>query len=139
VTRLLILLATVISAQQIQPDTQSLAARLKRIRAQDRGPTSDSFPAIQKAFLAWVDVRLRNRASLEALKREMKQARLSGPGRDEFWGIDNTGLLELSLVTVPDDLFALRLGIGAAIGYDETIVLYQRRPWKRIGWVITSF
>jgi hypothetical protein len=130
VTRPLFLLATVLSAQQIHPDTQLLAARLKRIRAH-----ADEFPAIQKAFLAWVDVHLRNRGSLDALNRELKQARLSGAGRDEFWGTDYTGLLEISPVPVPDDLFALRLGIGAAIGYDEIIVLYKRRPWKRIGWL----
>ncbi len=134
-TRLLILLATVLSAQQIRPDTQALAARLRRVRAHDHAVSGDEFPAIQKAFLAWADVRLRNRASLEAINRELKQARLSGPGHDEFWGTDYTGLLEVSLVPVPDDLFALRLGIGAAIGYDEIIVLYQRRPWKRIGWL----
>jgi hypothetical protein len=135
VSRLLFFFATLLSAQQLQPDTQSLAARLKRVRAQDRGLGADSYAAIQKVFLAWVDVRLKNRATVESLRRELKQARLSGAGRDEFWGIDHTGLLEIAPVPVPDDLFALRLGIGVAIDYDQTIVLYQRRPWRRIGWL----
>jgi hypothetical protein len=55
VSRLLFPLATLLSAQQIQPDTQSLAARLKRIRAQDRGLAADQSSTIQKALLAWVD------------------------------------------------------------------------------------
>ncbi len=32
-------------------------------------------------------------------------------------------------------ILALRLGIGTTCSFDETIILYQRQPSKRIGWL----
>ncbi len=132
---LLLLLATALQAQSLKPDTRALAAELKAIPSKDRGLTQHR--GIRKSFLAWADARLKNPEQVAALQRELKIARLSGPGRDEFWGTDNTGLLKIDIAPIPSapDLFAVRLGIGAPIEYDQTIVLYQRQPWRRIGWL----
>jgi hypothetical protein len=124
-----------LQAQPIKPDTRALAAILKAARAPEKGVPQ--YPAIRTSFLAWVDARLKSPEQIDSLNRELRRAGLSGPGRDEFWGTDNTGLLEVAVTRLPSapDLFAARLGIGVPIDYDQTIVLYQRQPWRPIGWL----
>ena len=126
-----------IHAQLIRADTRALVASLEKIRGQESGYGKGQFPAMRTAFLAWVDTRLGARHQIEPLNKELRAAHLSGFGRGEFWGTDNTGLLSISAIDVfgAADLFAVKLGVGVAIGYDETIVLYQRTPWQRLGWI----
>jgi hypothetical protein len=135
----LLLAATLLEAQSIKPDTRVLAATLKAARAAEKDLLQ--YPAIRRSFLAWVDVRLKNPEQIDELNRELRRAGLSGPGRDEFWGADYVGLLEIAAVPLPSapDLFAVRLGVGVPIDYDQTIVLYQRQPWRRIGWMNHEF
>jgi hypothetical protein len=132
---LLFIIAAALQAQPIKPDTQALAATLKADRLHDQGLTH--YRQIRKSFLAWADARLRAPEQIDALNRELRRAGINGPGRDKFWGTDNIGLLEVSIAPLPSapDLVAVRLGIGVAIDYDETVVLYQRQPWRRIGWL----
>jgi hypothetical protein len=121
----LLLIATILHAQPIKPDTRTLAATLKAARAAQT----------RESFLAWVDARLKNPEQVDSFNRELRRAGINGPGRDEFWGTDNVGLLQVTPIPTAPDLFAIRLGIGVASGYDETVVFYHRQPWHRIGWL----
>jgi hypothetical protein len=109
------LIAAVLQAQPVKPDTRALTVALKTAHSQDRG--SAQYRGIRQSFLAWVDTRLKSPDQIDALKRELRGARLAGPGREEFWGTDNTGLLDVAVHPLPNapDLFAVRLGIGVPI------------------------
>jgi hypothetical protein len=137
VKRLLILIAALAHAQ-VRPDTQALVASLKSIRGEP-GLSAERSHAISRALLEWVDMRLRNRAHLNALNDELQAAGAFGWGNcEDATMCDYTGFIsELRAEPVPgaENLFALHLGIGTTCGYDQTIVLYQRKPWARIGWL----
>jgi hypothetical protein len=135
---LLLAAAFCLQAESTQPDTQALVASLKASRTEP-GLATGRFRSIQAVFLEWIDVRLRNRDSINALNRELADAGVFDPAHGERANsaMSNfTGFLdEIHVETSPDDLLALRLGIGTTCSFDETIVLYQRQPWKRIGWL----
>jgi hypothetical protein len=127
-----------LQAESIKPDTQSLAGALKAIRGEP-GPSKERFRAIQGAFFEWIDVRLRNQDTTE-LNRELREAGAFDSRRHDDQlneGFPNlTGYLDkIQVDPAPDDLLALRIGVGTTCCYDQTIILYQREPWRRIGWL----
>jgi len=78
-------------------------------------------------------------ADQKALNRELSQAGLIqpvAPHNDEQVFVNDEGWLE-EVIARPApgaaDLLEVRLYIGTICGPDETIVVYSRRPFKRLG------
>lgn len=134
---LVFVIAIGVHAQSIKSDTQALATSVKAVRGK-AGLGADEFRTIHKAFLEWVDGRLRNRVQVAALNRELRDAGAFGAGQHigKAHQVNYTGLLEeVGIVSIADGLLAVRLGIGTTCSYDETIALYQRQRPTHIGWL----
>lgn len=132
--RVLFVIAVSLQAQT-RPDTQALATSLQALRG-TAGPSKEQFRSIQDSFLKWVNVRLAHRDTVDKMNDELREAGALDL-RPPAEGFPNyTGFLDnLRIEPTPGEFLAIRLGIGTTCSYDETVVVYQRQPWKRLGWL----
>ncbi len=124
--------AALASAQRIAPDTQELLFKLDAARVRG-GASASQIRAIREVLLQWVDVRLRNGATPADMNRELDAIRKPATQRD-YPG--TVGDVTAESVPGADELLAAHLTIGKTCGFDETIVIYQRSPWQRIGVIL---
>jgi hypothetical protein len=128
-------------AAGVKEDTARLVSHLAPLRGGEF--TAAEFVPIQAEYLAWIDSRVRARGTLEQINEELRGAKLLFKEPESLqnnYGRSEAGYLdEVEVESIPEaiDLLALRLGIytGSNCGYDETLVLYQRKPFRRLGWL----
>jgi hypothetical protein len=129
-------------AAGMREDTARLAARLASLRGSEL--TAAEFAPLQAEYLAWIDVRVRARATLKTINEELETAKLllEQPKTFQIDDFQQSHAGYLDLVSVEsvrqaDDVFALSLVMytGDYCDYDQTVVLYQRKPFRRLGWL----
>jgi hypothetical protein len=123
----------------MRADTARLAARLASLRGTEL--TAAEFGPLQLEYLTWIDVRVQARGTVKTINDELRQAKLlyteptSLP--DDLLS-NHAGYLDaIRGEPLGEDVLALTLGIyaGESCNYDETIVLYQRKPFRRLAWL----
>jgi hypothetical protein len=131
-------------AGEPRQDTARLAQHLGRFRAYKVYELSAvEFKSIQTEYLAWVDSRFRTGVTVDAMNEELRAADLLSDGPktlDDRLNRTYAGYLgpvEIQPTSGAGDLLAVRLGIytGGFCNFDETVVLYQRKPLRRIAWL----
>lgn len=131
-------------ASETRADTARLADHLGRFRGHEFYELSATeYSSLQSEYFAWIDSRLQAGLSVKAMNEELKAARLLSKGRDMLHDeSDRTfagflGEIRIEKLAMADDLLAIRTGIytGGSCNFDESIVLYRRKPLQRIGWI----
>lgn len=125
----------------VKEDTARLAAHLAVMRGGEF--TEVEFRPIQAEYLTWIDSRVRARATVQMINEELLDAKLLVKEPETFrdyYDRSTAGYLDrlqVESVREANDLLVLRLGIytGSNCGYDDTLILYQRKPFRRIGWL----
>jgi hypothetical protein len=118
-------------------DTARLAAELKAVRGKQW--LAAEYAGIQTHYLEWIDARLRAGQAVQSMNRELKAAGLFPPsasGTLPDLGSYAGYLEEISTLQIKSasDLLALKARIyrGANCGLDDTVILYQRQPLRRL-------
>jgi hypothetical protein len=129
-------------AVAIRADTSRLADRLQRFRKYKLYELSAvEYQPIRREYLAWVDSRMKSGASMAQMNEELEAANLLSKGPenvpDDWFDRTYAGFLGgVGTVPIPgaDDLIAVSLGVytGGYCNFDETVVLYSRRQFRRI-------
>lgn len=126
-------------AAGMREDTARLAARLASLRGSEL--TAAEFAPLQAEYLAWIDVRVQARGTVKAINDELGQAKLiyvDPITLTDDWEASHVGYLS-AIRSEPfgEDVVILKLGIyaGSYCNYDETVVVYQRNPFRRLGWL----
>ncbi len=119
------------------PDTESLIASVKSAVGQAY-LSGDQFTQIRETLLRWIDTWIKQGKSQNEINRELRDAGLIDRRelpRDEVLKSFIGYLAEAKVQPLSggEDILQVRLGIGMTCGYDETVVLYRRQPFARIG------
>jgi hypothetical protein len=131
-----LLLAVALCADR-RADTVQLAKHLEPFRRdQVDGLQREQYRSIQREYLAWVDARVKAGVSAERMNAELKAANLLSDGPQDFDRTYAGFLGKVSVLGIPgnDGLEAFKLGIytGRFCNVDETVVIYNRQPMKRM-------
>jgi hypothetical protein len=125
----------------MREDTARLAAHLKAVRKYGR-LTASAYGKAQAEYLDWIDARMKDGASVEAINAELKAARLLGnwPDTIEDNYKNHTGYLEeisTSTVRGASDILVIAAGmyVEAGCSLDVTAAIYQRAPLTRLGYI----
>jgi hypothetical protein len=135
-----LMLCTPCFAAEVKGDTARMARHLSSMRGGEFAAAQ--FQPIQDEYLAWIDSRVRTRGSAKTINEELRQAKLlfretEGLASDFGSHAGYLGAVQVEPIPEVDDLLALRIGIytGGGCDYDETVVLYERKPFRRLGWL----
>lgn len=125
-------------------DTLRLAGHLAKLREHvvlELPP--EEFKALQSEFLTWIDSRVKAGTSIDNMNAELGAAKLLSDGPqtiDDQFDKSYAGYLghiESRPVPGADGPLVLVVGIhtGGYCDFDDTLLLYQRAPLRRIGWI----
>jgi hypothetical protein len=135
---LLAVLCPLPGAEAIKPDTARMSSHFAGVRGQNV-LTQSQFDRLQAEYLAWIDVRMRARVSIQEMNRELDAAGMIAKEDPNALPIEqnHTGYLaELSTADVHNsaDILALDAAFitNASCGVDTTLVLYDRSTLKRV-------
>jgi hypothetical protein len=126
-------------AAGMREDTARLAARLASLQGSEL--TAAEFTPLQAEYLAWLEVRVQARGTVQTINDELREARLlyaEPTTLPDDLEASHAGYLDaVRGEPLDEDVLALKLGIytGSSCDYDLTVVLYQRKPFRRLGWL----
>jgi hypothetical protein len=128
-----------VPAQSIKLDTEALATKLKSVREYQALPAKD-FRNIQAQSIAWIDKRMQARMPAGELNAELKAAGIFKPEtpkpKDDDVMVNFTGFVDkVAIDPIPgaDDLIGVHIKIGLVCGFDETVLIYQTDPLRKVG------
>jgi hypothetical protein len=137
--RLVFLIAIAVQAQSVKPDTQALAAKLGSIRVYKALP-ADEFEELQSQLIAWTDKRVRDGMKAAEINMELRHAAVFKPEQpvrdDDDVMVSFMGFLDplaMYPISGSKDLMAVKIRIGLMCGFDDTVLVYERAPFRRIG------
>jgi hypothetical protein len=141
--RVVLLLCVVRLGLAVDEDTGRLAARLEHLRKPGLLASAEfsetTFRGIQTEYVAWIDARVLAGLGIAEMNEELRAAKLLDPsGLENPFTQSYAGFLEPVETLAPQlapDLLALRAGIhtGPSCSVDQTLLLYQRNPLRRLG------
>jgi hypothetical protein len=126
---------------ELREDTANLAKHLERFRNHKVYELQAAeYESVQSEYLGWVDSRVRAGVNVRAMNDELKAANLLSDGPqtiDDQFGRTYAGFLDsVGNLDLPGagDLQAIQVGIhtGGSCNLDQTVVLYSRKPWRKI-------
>ena len=126
-------------AARMREDTARLAARLASLKGSEL--TASEFAPLQAEYLAWIDARVQARGTVSTINDELRQAKLlyiAPTTLTDDWQASHAGYVDaVRGEPLGEEVLALKLGIytGSSCDYDETVVLYLHKPFRRLGWL----
>lgn len=122
-------------------DTANLAASFKAVRG-EKWLRNAQYRSLQREYLAWIDARLKTGGTADSMNRELRGAGFFPRQLDVADELDanHVGYLEPispRRIRSGADVFVIAVAVYKGIGCndDETAVLYQRRPLKRLAYL----
>ncbi len=117
-----------------------MAEHLKRFRAYPIYQLQPAeFKPIQEEVLAWIDTRVKAGENDEQMNRELESAGLLSKGAEDVNDFEKSyagflGEVEVRTKGISPDVVAVTFGTftGSFCGYDNTAVLYTRKPFRRL-------
>jgi hypothetical protein len=124
----------------VAADTARLAGHMDRFRHYKLYELSAAeYKPIQSEYLAWIDSRMKTGTGVARMNAELEAAKLlsNGPESvDDMFNKTYAGFLG-KIEAKPgraEDLLVITFGIhtGGSCNFDETIVVYERKPLRRV-------